>query len=351
MTSNLIGNGCATALAATLLEARGSKRRPIFERWRIRYASYWFEKLDKMQPPAVSPDQPLPHPKNLAFLMGFWRSGTTLLHNWVASAAHARTPLSWQCFNPATHMLRDKGTNAQSLRRPMDDGETGPLAPQEDEFALLLLGEPSLYRIFLDAANCEHICEQTIACSDTSLPRWKRFLLQLQGEQRETLLLKSPNHIFRIPMLDREFPDAPMVWVGRDFDQVLRSNWEMWASVSELNSPIPLEPRQIDALLWKLSGVYLDTLRGQLNVSRRKHLWIDFDHLCTNPKAQAERVASFMDLPARSGQVFEDGLLEVRTRNQAAPDLRFSDFHWRDRISEIDSCHREAAQKWSGAES
>lgn len=346
MASNLIGNGCASALATALLQADRGQHRSIIDRLRIRYGSYWFEKLDKMQSPGPTEVTGSPDPKNLAFVMGFWRSGTTLLHNWVASSSNVKTPLSWQCFNPATHMLRDWNAGSKSVRRPMDDGEAGPLAPQEDEFALLLLGEPSFYRIFLSADNWEDICTETLEGAANTLPRWRRFLCQLQAEG-ECLLLKSPNHIFRMPMLNREFPDAPMVWVGREFSQVLRSNLDMWLSVAALNSPSPLEPSNAENLLWTLSGAYLNVLRQELSSSTRPHLWIDFHDLCEYPEKAALGAASFLGLPSGSSQPSDDGLLAVRTRQHLQVDPRFSSDRWTERISEVNSCHNDAAKKWA----
>jgi hypothetical protein len=41
----------------------------------------------------------------------------------------------------------------------MDEGYIGTYSPQEDEFAALLLGEPSLYRAFIDPRRIDELTE------------------------------------------------------------------------------------------------------------------------------------------------------------------------------------------------
>ena len=84
-------------------------------------------------PPATDP--PL-------FIIGHWRSGTTLLHELMMLDDRFCCPNTYQCFAPGHFLLTESVvTSALSWiipsKRPMDDVAAGWDRPQEDEFALV----------------------------------------------------------------------------------------------------------------------------------------------------------------------------------------------------------------------
>ena len=85
------------------------------------------------------------------FVIGHWRSGTTLLHELLTLDERFARPNTFQCFNPLTFLLNEwwlKPVTAPLLpkRRPMDNMEMGYNVAQEDEFALMSMGLPCTYR-------------------------------------------------------------------------------------------------------------------------------------------------------------------------------------------------------------
>jgi hypothetical protein len=88
----------------------------------------------------------LPSPSSLSspvLVTGLWRTGTTLLHEMLAAAGGFATPGTWQCLRPASFRLAKPGRE-MDVPRPIDGLRVSTNSPQEDEFALLLLGAPSL---------------------------------------------------------------------------------------------------------------------------------------------------------------------------------------------------------------
>src|SRR5260370_39949700 len=101
--------------------------------------------------------------------------------------------------------------------RPMDNMKIGFDRPQEDEFALCLMGAGSPYETiafpnrppqrqeFLDLVNV----------SPTQLRRWRRcfkyYLRTLTCKVRKRLVLKSPPHTARIPGLKQNVPAADCI--------------------------------------------------------------------------------------------------------------------------------------------
>src|SRR5947209_16325342 len=82
------------------------------------------------------------------FILGHWRSGTTLLHELLVQDPRHGYPDTLQCMGPCQHLvtgplLRRYVNWILPERRIMDNMAVGWGRPQEDEFALALLGAPS----------------------------------------------------------------------------------------------------------------------------------------------------------------------------------------------------------------
>jgi len=84
------------------------------------------------------------------FVLGHWRSGTTLLHEYLSLDERFASPTTFQCFAP-WHFLLTEGLVTRfggfllPDKRPMDNMKAGWALPQEDEFALMNLGAPTPY--------------------------------------------------------------------------------------------------------------------------------------------------------------------------------------------------------------
>src|ERR1700677_2597016 len=84
------------------------------------------------------------------FLVGHWRSGTTLLHELLALDEYFAVPSTYACFNPDQFLLaRHRTPLATRLVRPTGDMIVSPSSPQEEEFALLCMGATSPYEAFV----------------------------------------------------------------------------------------------------------------------------------------------------------------------------------------------------------
>lgn len=84
------------------------------------------------------------------FVLGHWRSGTTMLHEYLSLDERLSSPTTFQCFAPWHFLLTEDlvtrfGGFLLPDRRPMDNMKAGWSLPQEDEFALMNLGAPTPY--------------------------------------------------------------------------------------------------------------------------------------------------------------------------------------------------------------
>jgi omega-hydroxy-beta-dihydromenaquinone-9 sulfotransferase len=261
---------------------------------RLRWHAYWFEHNWRTQTRAIS-DSPLP--EDPVFIIGPWRSGTTVLHELLAATTHWATPETWQCFHPSTCLLSKPPALELSTDRPMDQGHIRTRSPQEDEFALLLLGEPSLYRGFIDPRRLGRCAEELWSSADKGeLKRWQGFIrCVMRGVTERQLLLKSPSHTFRLPLLRPLFPRAKFIWMGRHIGEMLASNVRMWHAMTRCyglwNCPRTVLDGFLQDMLRECSRVLTQCLD---DMPRESMLWVDFEELRTDPRQVLERIWRFI---------------------------------------------------------
>lgn len=215
-------------------------------------------------------------PQAPVLILGPWRSGSTAMHELLAAASGMPTPQTWQCMNASAFSLSRAPDANLHVARPMDGMTITSRSPQEDEFALLTLGVASSYRAFLMPHRImELTCtlEPSYWLSHSEwITTWLGFLRAV--EQRSTqnsrlpLLLKSPNHTFRLQAILNALPGSKIVWMVRAPEDVFLSNRKMWSTMSKQYGlteqqgtdtldrflALALE-RTADALAWALDNV------------------------------------------------------------------------------------------------
>jgi len=174
------------------------------------------------------------------FILGHWRSGTTLLHELLVLDERHTYPTTYECFAP-NHFLLSGRVLPPILRfllpdrRPMDNMAAGWGRPQEDEFALCSMGIPSPYltAVFPNRApQCpEYLTLDKVSSEDRR--RWKDGLLWFLKciavrSPGKRIVLKSPAHTCRLRVLLEMFPNARFVHIVRDPVVVFASTVNLW---------------------------------------------------------------------------------------------------------------------------
>ncbi len=180
------------------------------------------------------------------FIIGHWRTGTTLLHEMLILDERHTYPTTYECLEPNHFLLTEKIlTRAIQFlvpsSRPMDNMAAGWDRPQEDEFALCMMGQPSPY---LKIAFPNHPPPSPLSLDLEGMPpralaSWKRafllFLQRLTFKNPGRLVLKSPAHTCRIRVLLELFPDARFIHIMRDPYVVYPSTVNLWRSLWQLH--------------------------------------------------------------------------------------------------------------------
>jgi hypothetical protein len=176
------------------------------------------------------------------FIIGHWRTGTTLLHELLILDERHAFPTSYECFEPNHFLLTEKFMSRffwflAPTKRPMDNMAAGWDRPQEDEFALCMRGQPSPYWTIAfpnnGFASPEYLDLEGL--SPRARDQWKRallgFLRTLTYRKQKRLVLKSPTHTCRIKALKEMFPDAVFIHIVRNPYVVFPSTVHLWKSM------------------------------------------------------------------------------------------------------------------------
>ena len=213
---------------------------------------------------AVIPERPL-------FIVGHWRSGTTLLHNLICQDPQFTFPNLYQCVFPH-HFLVSEAINTRLTgwmmpdTRPMDNVPCGWDLPQEDEIALCLLDLVSPYRMlgdmrmpvyarYLDIAQLEADEQQRWRDSLTLLMR------KLAVRDPRPQCLKSPSHTARVGLLAEMFPTARFLYVHRDPFRVYQSTNHLRRTMWGENALTREPPQEIEE---QTLACYETTIRAYL---------------------------------------------------------------------------------------
>ncbi len=166
---------------------------------------------------ALSPLQP--QRLDPLFILGHWRSGTTLLHNFLAAASRLAAPDLCQVLFPhsfltAGPLLRRLLHRSLSSNRLIDNMAIDPDLPQEDEFALCVLTGLSPYAAYAFPRNWDTYERYLTfdSVSEADIRRWqevfRNYVTKLARVHGKQLVLKSPPHTARLRLILEIFPDA-----------------------------------------------------------------------------------------------------------------------------------------------
>lgn len=181
------------------------------------------------------------------FILGHWRSGTTLVHNLMTSDPQFTCPTLYQALFPwhflTTERLAKRLTTAfVPSSRPMDNMPVHWDIPQEDEFALCIMTRISPYMWMAEPGNLDSFRRpldiESLTPGEQEI--WKQALLLLlkkvtacTGKQ---VVLKSPTHTFRIRTLVKMFPNAKFVYIYRNPYDVFNSSCHLRRTLIEENT-------------------------------------------------------------------------------------------------------------------
>jgi len=194
------------------------------------------------------------------FIIGYFRSGTTHLHNLLSCDPTFTCPTAYQVMFPH-HFLYSQPWGNKIFnyltpgKRPMDNVSYYGKSPDEEEKALAALsGVSPFFRILLPGTgNNGYWALDPRQLPPEALSAWEEsfrlFMKKLSFSKNKRIVLKSPLHLGRIPILLKMFPGAKVIHLTRNPYLVYLSfhkNWRCGHALSHLQKP---DPRVIDELI------------------------------------------------------------------------------------------------------
>ena len=211
------------------------------------------------------------------FLLGFWRSGTTFLHELISCDPRFGYPSTFACLNPGQFLLSESWIRKQELKqvaRPMDDLRYSWVSPQEDEFALLCMGAPSPYEAVIAPSLFRHpgSLVDFARFPEDAQQRWRNalqhFLCLLTVQQNKPMVLKSPPHGFRLSSLISMFPGARFILIERNPFEVFASNLKLWRTLTDLYSLEPASADEMEKFVLQAYLLHEQALTAGINQAR-----------------------------------------------------------------------------------
>ncbi|MDE2786827.1 MAG: sulfotransferase [Chloroflexota bacterium] len=207
------------------------------------------------------------HPEPL-FLLGFWRSGTTLLHNLLSMDPHWGFVNTYQAAMPDVFLagqnrVRRMIEKSLPANRGVDNIPVDFSMPQEEEIAMMCSSGLSPYAFLHFPRTAEKaldylFIEERLDAREQA--EWKREFTRLLKTASyhmggKPLLLKSPSNTSRIMALLELFPSAKFVYIQRDPYDTVRSYERL---IRLMNDWHALQRADFDELLTKQLEVYRD---------------------------------------------------------------------------------------------
>jgi omega-hydroxy-beta-dihydromenaquinone-9 sulfotransferase len=277
-------------------------------------------------------------------VLGYWRSGTTLLHELLCLDKRYTYPTTHACMNPHHFLFSEASVLAgggSTSQRPMDEMEVTAASPQEDEFALLSLGARSPYEALLIPSILPEALKLTDPrdLSSQEEKRWREVFLNFLGGVSvrgagHPMILKSPTHGARVSTLRELLPDARYLVIVRDpitnFESVVR----MWRKMFETYAiaPIPSDDAIRAAVLGDRPRFEAKLAAATADLPANRYAAITYESLIANPVGVIEQLYRRLELgdfePVREAIVAE---INRRSGYQAKGSLPSEE--WRQRIT------------------
>lgn len=182
------------------------------------------------------------HIKEPIFILGHWRSGTTLLHNALCKDKQFGYSNKFQISHPHSFLTREEAVykalkNRPAEKRHMDNVEIDVTSPDEDETAISMMSQRSPIIGWAFTKNQRRYAKyHTFSDVDyADFKRWRTAMItyykKLTLRYDRPLVLKSPVHLGRMKLFYDQFPDAKFIHIYRDPYRVYQSTKKLYATV------------------------------------------------------------------------------------------------------------------------
>jgi hypothetical protein len=254
--------------------------------------------------------EPMPDP---VFIVGYWRSGTTHLHNLMAQSPQfgyispLATGLPWDVLG-IVRAFEPLLEQALPSDRFVDNVAVTPTSPQEDSIPLATMGAASYYHGMYFPQQFEaHFRRDVFQTGDRveadDFDRWQRlhrhFLRAVSIQQgHKPLLIKNPVYTGYIRHLRHLWPTAKFIHIYRNPYRVFPSTRHYFTRLLpelalQSYDDVPIEPLILESYLHLLDALKTDTA----DLPADQFIELRFEDLQANPLHALETIFTQLNLP------------------------------------------------------
>lgn len=277
-------------------------------------------------------------PKDIVFIVGHFRSGTTHLHNMLTSSSDFIAPSTYEAAMPfhflfTQYWLKPIISLIMPNERPFDSMKMDVDSPQEDELALATACATTPILAATYPFDSDYF-KNGISLTDLEKKEqadWIRFHKRFIGKvgrraSREAgIILKSPTHTSRIPFLLKLYPNAKFIHLHRHPEKVIRSSLNLYATWYEMQSfgdVNELKAKTFENLIQTYARYEKDWKADQHLIPKENRLDISFTEVSANPIKVVEMVFDTFKLNSYSKQRLVEYLNTVKDFKRGSyPDL------------------------------
>ncbi len=242
-------------------------------------------------------------PQDPIFIIGHWRSGTTLMHylfdcdqsKGMVSNVEVYAPHFCLAFPRLARFL--VGISLPPTR-PMDQVQINAGLPGEEEHSLGAIDKYGYFHSMIFPRNWHSYAayESFNGVSDRDLARWqqryttfiKKISLKNQGKQ---LVLKNPANTWRIKHLIKMYPRARFIHLVREPYSLMASSVRFYDETTRIFSLQKWDPAQtLDKMLYSYTELYRNWDQNIQELPRNQMITIRYEDMIRAPLKTMETV-------------------------------------------------------------
>jgi hypothetical protein len=253
---------------------------------------YFSRKLKTMAPK----DPPL-------FIIGHWRSGTTLMHNLLSGDPQFGYVSTYHSVFPSNLRVKPLYNLFLNPFMPIERPGDGVLitmdVPQEDEYSISNLTPLSFYHFFYFPSQNMELYMKSVrfeGISEDQKKKWKdryrkitsKSLIETGGSRA---LIKNPVHTGRLEMLNQIYPDAQYIFMIRNPVKVYLSTMNFMHELFQTTALEEYTYEQLSEIILENYQHFLqDYIRTKDLIDPERILEVRFEDLRADPVQRLEQV-------------------------------------------------------------
>jgi len=283
------------------------------------------------------------------FVLGHWRSGTTLLHNVLVLDDRWATPNIGDVTNPFIFLGIKFPDNPEARarmrrKRAMDNVEFDPFSPGEDEFALAKISLRSPYIGWSFPKN-EAYWDRFLTFREATaaeIDEWKQgflwFLKALHVKYEKPMLLKSPPHTGRIRLILELFPEAKFISIHRNPYKVYRSTRHFYDTALPMGYlQHPVDDEINEGILRRYEEMHQVYFEERALIPDGHLHELAYEDLVRNMTDEVEKIYTALNL---------EGFEEIRSQVKAFEEEKHRTYKPNPDVPLTDTIKRTIASRW-----